>query len=234
MALVGAKVSGRFIVFEGIDGSGKGEQVKRAVLYLKGKLGEDQVVQTKDPGGTPLGDAIRDIMYGDTIGIKALSTGVVDLLFLASHLQNYQTVVTPALTAGKVVVSDRWWYSQGAYSTRRPIQQPIRRAYTECRGMRADLLIFLHGDPTTMVERARMRLEEDHQRKKPWDDSMIQKEIQDAYFRLYSQELEWRPVCVNHKSIGEVWGEVRAILDGGLAEQLNSRWVPWPVGERKP
>ena len=206
-----------FVVFEGIDGSGKGTQIKHASTHLKTLAGEDNVVQTKDPGGTPLGGAIREILY-DKVPTTQLATGVVDLLFLASHLQNWLTVVEPALAAGKSVITDRWWYSQCAYMTQRIVPEPIAAAYRRSHGANADLLIFLWGDPEILIERARSREDETHQSKKSWNDVEKLRRIQDTYFHMFASLPEWCPICVDEKTPDQIAAEVAAALTGAYED----------------
>lgn len=212
----------KLIVFEGIDGTGKGSQIKRAVEYLRNMV-SPELVQTKDPGGTKLGACIREIMY-EKVTTHELMPGVVDLLFFASHLQNWLQVVLPALTEGKLVVTDRWWYSQAAYMTQRFVPFPIAKAYMDGHGRSADLLIFLHGDAHTMVERARAREDETHQTAKAWNDAFILNKIQDEYIRQFSQLPEWVAICVDGKSLDDVWTEVRHILKTRIVDH-----GPYPV-----
>lgn len=201
------------IVFEGIDGTGKGGQIKRTVAYLRDRLGQDSTVETKDPGGTPLGAAIREVMY-EKVHTTQMAPGVVDLLFFASHLQNWKTVVQPALAAGKIVVTDRWWYSQEAYMTERYVPKPIQDAYILGHGGEAGLFIFLHGNVKVVVDRARARTEETHQATKAWNDYEVLDRIQETYKRLFSALPEWCPVCVDGKDMDQVWEEVQAHIDG--------------------
>lgn len=204
-----------FIVFEGIDGCGKTTQVGKAVDYLRTRLGPENVVESKDPGGTRLGTAIRRIMYQE-VPTTEMATGVVDLLFLASHLQNWQTVVKPALDEGKHVVSDRWWYSQATYVTQRSVPQPIVDAYMDCHGGDCDLLIFLHGDVRTLVDRARARRGEVHQSSKAWNDYDVLKKVQDQYFEQFGKNREFFGVCVDGKTPDEVWVEIRSGIDSAI------------------
>lgn len=200
------------IVFDGIDGSGKTSQIDRTVSYLRQKRGPSEVVVNKEPGTTKLGLAIREILY-EKVPMKDLAPGVIDLLFLASHIQNWKTVVMPAILDGKFVVSDRFWYSQEAYGTQRVIPPPISRAYEKCRGMHADLLIFLHGDVKVLVDRANARTSETHQKAKTWNDYQTLSDIQGAFFNKFAHLKEWRPISVDGKNPDQVWEEVRAILD---------------------
>lgn len=205
-------MSGTLIAVESQDGGGKGTMVPRIVEHLRGRLGEHAVVQTKEPGGTPLGDQLRNLLFNG-VGMATMAPGVLDLLFLASHLQNCRDVVWPALADGRTVVTDRWWTSQFAYATQRFVPPSIATAYHECRGPDPDLLIFLHGDSHTLLSRANSRTLEDHQAGKPWNDCSTQDRVRQAYFDLFSVKPCWRPVCVDGKDIEQVWAEVRDLVD---------------------
>ncbi len=200
------------VIFDGIDGSGKTTMVKKAVAHLRKTLTQDKVVESKDPGGTPLGHAIRRIMYQE-VPTTEMVPGVVDLLFLASHMQNWETVVKPALLDGKAVVSDRWWPSAMAYMTERYVPRSIVAAYRNCRGGPANLFIFLHGDVKVMVDRARARTSETHQSSKAWNDYDVLSRIQEQYVLQFSTSPGWRPVCIDGKNQDQVWSEVSRILD---------------------
>lgn len=205
-------MSGLFIVVESQDGGGKGTMTPRIIEHLSGKFGHDRVVQTKEPGGTPLGEEIREILF-QSIGIKNLALGVVDCLFLASHLQNWRTIVEPALRAGKIVVSDRWFYSQFAYATQREVPEHIAAAYENHHGIDADLLLFLHGSAKTLLTRANSRTTETHQGAKPWNEIDVQERVRQAYVDLFSHKPSFHPVCVDGKDVEHVWLEVRAMVD---------------------
>ena len=100
---------GKFIVVEGGDGSGKDTQVE---LLQKALAGTD-VVYTKEPGGTPLGKTLREILLGNEYRPLAFETEA--LLFLADRAEHMDKVVEPALKEGKHVVSNRSWFSFVAY-----------------------------------------------------------------------------------------------------------------------
>ncbi len=199
-----------FIVFEGIDGMGKGTIMSRAIDYLRSK--HKDVVVTKDPGGTKLGVSIRRVMY-EEVPTTEMVPGVVDLLFLASHLQNWLTVVKPALDDGKIVVCDRWWYSQAAYMTQRVVPPTIAQAYMDHHGCSAGLLIFLWGDPEASLKRARARETETHQSAKAWNDLEKLQRIQATYYKLFSNLPEFRAIWVDKKDPDQVWAEAKADID---------------------
>ena len=104
-------MTGRFITFEGLDGSGKSTHLKRAAEWLTGKGVPCQV--TQEPGGTPLGDALRAIFLDPKWGEV---DGVVELLLVfASRRQHLLAVIEPALAAGRHVLCDRFTDSTYAY-----------------------------------------------------------------------------------------------------------------------
>ncbi|MDQ6980120.1 MAG: dTMP kinase [Ghiorsea sp.] len=101
---------GRFITFEGGDGSGKTTQLQLTVTWLKSQ-GKD-VLQTFEPGDTPLGKEIRRLLLsGEYTPVPASEL----LLFLADRAQHVEQVIKPALAAGKWVICDRYTDSTLAY-----------------------------------------------------------------------------------------------------------------------
>ena len=209
---------GLLIVVESQDGGGKGSQVPRIVSHLREKFGQSAVVQTKEPGGTPLGDHIRCLLFKDP-GMSELAPGVIDLLFFTSHLQNWKTLVEPSLEAGKIVVSDRWFYSEMAYMTQRTVPAPVADFYARHHGRPADLLIFLHGSSEVLFNRANSRTTEKHQTFKPWNELKMQEKIQEAYVDFFSDKDEWHAICVDGKDEEQVWLEVQHAVDFATRER---------------
>ena len=95
-------MSGRFIVLEGGDGSGKSTQIPRLAEWLRGR-GLDVVV-TREPGGTPLGQALRALVLD---GEESIDPTAEALLMAADRAQHVAEVIRPALARGAWVLTDR-------------------------------------------------------------------------------------------------------------------------------
>ena len=103
--------SGTFISFEGCEGCGKTTQARMLANYLEGK-GRD-VVLCRQPGGTPLGSRIRDILLDPEC--EEIVPAAEALLFAADRVQQVEEVIMPALQKGSVVIADRFIDSSLAY-----------------------------------------------------------------------------------------------------------------------
>lgn len=102
---------GLFITFEGLEGAGKSTQIKLLQKYLASK-GRPSVF-TREPGGTYIGDELRDILLD--VDNKDIDYKVEALLYAASRAQLVAKVIRPALHEGKIVLSDRYIDSSLAY-----------------------------------------------------------------------------------------------------------------------
>lgn len=100
-----------FITFEGMDGSGKTTQVGATAAYLR-ERGYD-VLLTREPGGTEIGDQIRELLLNKD-GVE-IAPNTELLLFCASRAQLVESVIRPHLKRGGVVISDRYTDSSIAY-----------------------------------------------------------------------------------------------------------------------
>jgi dTMP kinase len=102
---------GLFITLEGLDGSGKTTQIRRLAAWLARR--GVAVVETRQPGGTPTGDRIREILLDARSG--ALAPMAEMALMFADRAQTIDEVIEPALAAGRMVLCDRFTDSTEAY-----------------------------------------------------------------------------------------------------------------------
>ncbi|NML24363.1 dTMP kinase [Zoogloea dura] len=98
----------RFITFEGIDGAGKSSQIAAAVALIESR--GLSVVQTREPGGTPLAEKLRALLLHDAMHLETEA-----MLMFAARREHLAAVIEPALAGGRWVVSDRFTDATYAY-----------------------------------------------------------------------------------------------------------------------
>lgn len=101
-----------FVSIDGIDGVGKSTQIERLSDHLR-QAGQ-QVVQVRDPGGTPLGDRLRQLLLESDCPMHRRSEA---MLFMASRCELIESIIKPALAAGKTVISDRYLLANVVYQS---------------------------------------------------------------------------------------------------------------------
>ncbi|MGA8152239.1 MAG: dTMP kinase [Terriglobales bacterium] len=153
---VSAHARGKFITFEGLDGCGKSTQLKKlsAILSAEGL----PVTVTREPGGTPTGDKIRQLLL-DTNTSSLAPLAELALMF-ASRAQHIEEVIQPALAQGRIVLCDRFTDSSEAYQGggRKLGSEPILELHQIlCGGLQPDLTILMDSEVAASVERARRR-----------------------------------------------------------------------------
>ncbi|MDV6373825.1 dTMP kinase [Deinococcus arenicola] len=144
-----------FISFEGPEGAGKSTQIGRLVQRLKVQSIPHTV--TREPGGTPLGTRVRDVLLDPELTIDPLPEF---LLYSASRGQLVTNVIRPALDRGEVVVCDRYADSSLAYQGfGRGLNAGLLRGITAAAtgGLWPDLTVLLDLDPVIGLERAARR-----------------------------------------------------------------------------
>jgi len=147
---------GKFITFEGLDGTGKSTQMRKLAAVLR-EAGH-KVIETREPGGTPTAEKIRKVLLDSgTAGLAPLAEMA---LMFASRAQHIAEVIEPGLAAGAIVLCDRFTDSTEAYqgSGRKLGSQPVRELHRVlCGDLKPDLTILMDSNPHASVSRARKR-----------------------------------------------------------------------------
>jgi dTMP kinase len=102
--------SGSFFSFEGIDGAGKSTHIQYFSEELARRFPDKKIILTREPGGTPLGEKLRQSLLNESMDIRTEA-----LLMFASRQEHLSTVIEPALIRGDIVISDRFTDSSFAY-----------------------------------------------------------------------------------------------------------------------
>jgi dTMP kinase len=147
---------GKFITFEGLDGTGKSTQMRKLAAALR--AAGHKVVETREPGGTVTGEKIRRVLLDSaTEGLSPLAEMA---LMFASRAQHIAEVIQPALDHGHIVLCDRFTDSTEAYqgSGRKLGSEAVLKLHRVlCGDLQPDLTILLESDPAMSVGRARKR-----------------------------------------------------------------------------
>ncbi len=142
---------GRFVSLDGLDGTGKSTQHRLLVDWLRQR--GHTVVACVDPGGTPLGQELRQILLS---GRHELAVATEALLFMASRAQLVAEVIRPAVEAGSLVVSDRFLLANVVYqghAGQLDVEQLWQVGQLSTGGLQPDLTLLLD----LPVEEARQR-----------------------------------------------------------------------------
>jgi dTMP kinase len=180
---------GLFITFEGPEGSGKSTQLKLLAERLR-KEGYE-VLETAEPGGTPIGSQIRRVVLDSKN--RDLSPTTELLLMFASRAQNVDQYIVPALSKGTIVLCDRFTDSSLVY-------QGIARGLgadtvydldrIACRGLIPNLTLVIDIDTETGLARARQRSDEkqDVETRLEEEQLLFHRKVRDAYHQLAQDE----------------------------------------------
>jgi dTMP kinase len=191
-----------FVTFEGVDGSGKTTQAGLLVDALR-RDGRD-VVATREPGGTPLGERVRSILLdGDEMSPWAEAA-----LFAAARAELVDRVIAPALAAGRDVVSDRYVDSSLAYqgiARNLGVEEVLEVNLRATRGLLPDRTVLVLVDPEEALRRTH------------------------AYDRIERESIEFhRSVDAAYRKLADLFPDRILTVDGTLraneiAEQIRGR-----------
>ena len=210
-------VNCRFITFEGVDGCGKSTQLARTKAWLE-DLGHD-VVRAFEPGDTPLGAEIRQLLLsGEHVPVAEAEL----LLFLADRAQHVEQVIRPALMRGAWVLCDRYSDSTLAYqlAARRLESTGVREMlkFAEC-GLQPDCTLWFDVSLSEAMRRMQKRVEAGEKSTRLDDEAAsFHRRVGEAFADQFSLEPD-RIVRINAEGdIESVEKEVRAALKARHSE----------------
>ena len=198
-----------FITLEGPEGSGKTTQIRLLAEWLRQQ--GYQVVLTREPGGTAIGDQIRDVLHD--LDNTAMNARTEILLYSASRAQHVAQLIRPSLAAGKIIISDRYADSTLAYQGYgRGLDLEMLETITAFAtgDLAPDLTLYLDIVAKEGLQRRQLgggewnRLDaealEFHQR------------VRSGYLEMVKQEPERWVVLDAARSVEEVQAEIRAVV----------------------
>jgi len=202
-------VRGYFITVEGTDGAGKTTQIKLIEDYLKSK--NKSVVVTREPGGTNIGEKIRDILLDSQNSEMGIITEM--LLYASARAQLVSEVIGPAIEEGKVVICDRFVDSSYVYQgfgrgIDLKIITDVNRVALD--GLLPDITLFFDINPVDALRRRSNSSELDRIEKEKMD---FHKRVYNGYKKLamlYSDRIN----CIDsNRSVEEIFVDVKACID---------------------
>jgi dTMP kinase len=212
-------MAGWFITFEGVEGSGKTTQIRLAGEFLREK--GLPVVMTQEPGGTPLGERIREILLNR--GGFDISGEAEAFLFAAARAQHTDTVILPALERGEVILCDRFsdaTIAYQAYGRGLPLETVREVCRFASRGLSPHLTLLFDLPEEKGLERAFRRIagrDEDHREDRFEREHLdFHRRIREGYLAIAREEPGRVKVIDASRDIESTRGEVRSILSSFL------------------
>ena len=185
-----AEKRGAFVVFEGIDGSGKGTQIKK----LKKRLESEgyPIFRTAEPSDSPIGSLIHQIM----IGRVKTTNDVIAALFVADrldHIENDVNGLLKFLNQGINVITDRYYFSSYAYqSVDLPMDWIINANRPAAELLRPDVTVFIDVDPQVTME----RIEKNRMTKELFEQTDRLIETRKRYFEAFEKLKDTEKILV--------------------------------------
>lgn len=202
---------GKFITFEGIDGSGKTTQLRMLASELRFR--GLNVLTTMEPGGTPLGRRLREAFLETEETVAPLAEL---LLFAADRAQHVNFTLKPAIEAGKIVISDRYADATAAYQgagrgfDERTINQVIELATD---GLQPDLTLFFDVPVVKAIARTHSRTDAGEQKNRMDSETVeFYERVRRAYLKIADSEPQRFVIIDGDGAIDEIKIKVSEIV----------------------
>ncbi|MGB7202063.1 MAG: dTMP kinase [Pyrinomonadaceae bacterium] len=204
-------MSGKFITFEGIDGSGKSTQLRMLAGDLRAR-GID-CLTTQEPGGTPLGRRLREAFLETEETVAPMAEL---LAFAADRAQHVEFLIKPALAEGRVVISDRYADATFAYQgagrgfPEQKVNQVIELATG---GLKPHLTLFFDITVEEAIRRMSAR-DENHTKKNRMDEETAEfyERVRNAYLGIAKREPRRFCVIDAARPIEDIHAEVNKVV----------------------
>lgn len=209
---------GKFITFEGIDGSGKSTQLRLIAGDLR--VRGFNVLTTMEPGGTPLGRRLREAFLETEENVSPLAEL---LLFAADRAQHVNFLIKPAISEGKIVISDRYADATFAYQgagrgfDEKTVNQIIKFATD---GLKPDLTLFFDIPVEKAILRTNSRSDnETVKNRMDLETAEFYSRVRDAYLKIAENEPKRFCVIDANGSIEDIHGKVLEIVTKFLEKE---------------
>ena len=202
---------GRFITFEGIDGSGKSTQARLLSAFLKSQ-GKD-VVLTREPGGSPGAEEIRRLLVEGAPERWSAETEI--LLFTAARRDHLEKTIRPALDRGATVVSDRFADSTRVYqgAARGELRALVDKLHDAVIATEPDLTFVIDMDPAEALSRGLARKSGEDRFEDMGED--FQQRLRDGFHALVHDNPDRCHLIDGHRDPDAIAEEIAALAAGG-------------------
>lgn len=196
-----------FITLEGVDGAGKSSHLTWLEDWFKAR--GFQVRMTREPGGTPIGEKLRELVLHESMHAETEA-----LIMFAARREHLELVIRPALAAGEVVISDRFTDASFAYQCGGRGLPVARLALLEqwVHGdLQPDLTLLFDLAPEIAAQRmANTRTPDRFER----EQSDFHRRVRDAYLRRAEQSAQRIRVIDGSRSLDQVRQQLQTVLEG--------------------
>jgi dTMP kinase len=205
-------VQGLFITFEGGEGAGKSTQIARLAEYLRGQ--GDDVLVTREPGGSPGAEAVRHVILSGAA--EPFGPAMEALLFAAARNDHVEQVLRQAVKSGRMVLCDRYIDSSRVYQgVTGDLDPGLMRAIEQAaiNGLMPDLTIILDLPAEVGLQRANARRGAEAADRFEKETIDLHRKRRDSYLAIAAEEPDRCKVVAADRPAGEIAKEIATVVD---------------------